>query len=396
MLSSVFAEDVFLGFYSLVQSGRIDVQHQDFAPILSFHTKIEDSGQLTKNQANYILKILEKYKNISAMAGFNYSQHLANLQWKQPFRVLDLSKKIYVEYGKDNKLEICLRFPYQLKKEFDDEINVNVANSNRVSHWDQEDKVRRLSFYDFNLIALYEFALKHNFEIDDTFMSVLADVEEIWQNADSVIPYCEVTPTGVQLNNTSEEIQEWWRNTYTQTYGDDLLLAKSMGFLLQKTPNTMAEKIACSTENTFWIKSNESFFSLYKSIAGKVCIILDRTSNTLQWLQQFIADADKNEVSRDEIKVCFRDSKTSDTGINNWIKTAGVGGKVETGRILIFESKPAKWLFKENNDVKLLVTNNIYPPTNTLAKEWFQSHPCVIYLGDIKPSEQRGQKIVEL
>ena len=74
----------------------------------------------------------------------------------------------------------------------------------------------------------------------------------------------------------------------------------------------------------------------------------------------------------------------------------GFGGKVEEGKILIFNHKPAKWLFKEQENVKLLVTNNLYPATNSIAKDWLSSHPCVIYLGDIKPSELRGQKIVEL
>ena len=53
-------------------------------------------------------------------------------------------------------------------------------------------------------------------------------------------------------------------------------------------------------------------------------------------------------------------------------------------------------MFKDSIDVKMLVTNNIYPPTNTMTKDWFNSHPCVVYLGDTKPTEQRGQKIVEL
>jgi hypothetical protein len=123
---------------------------------------------------------------------------------------------------------------------------------------------------------------------------------------------------------------------------------------------------------------------------------LDRSSATLPWLQNFVADAEKSGVSREEIKVCFRDSKESSTGLNDWIKIAGVGGKVETGRILIFESKPAKWLFKADNDVTLLVTNNIFPPTNTMARDWFACHPCVIYLGDTRPTETKGQKIVEL
>lgn len=394
MVSSIFAEDIFVAFYSLVDSGLVTVQHQDFGPITSFYTKISDGSQLTKNQADYILKILEKYKNVSKEAGFSYT-NISSLPWKQPFRVLDLSKKVYVEYGKDNRLEICLKFPFQLKKEFEEEIETPIS-SNKSSYWDHEQKVRRLNFYDSNLILLYEFASKHNFEIDESFMSVLADVEEIWQNADDVIPRCEVEPTGVVLKNVSKEIQELWNSTPTTSYSDDLLIAKSMGILLRKSPVTLAEKIATSQENAFWIKSNETFFSLYKELSGKICIILDRSSNTLSWLQNFVSDADKNSVSRDEIKVCFRDSKDNRSGVNEWIKSAGVGGKVETGRILIFESKPAKWLFKEDNDVKLLVTNNIYPPTNSMAKEWFQSHPCVIYLGDIKPSEQRGQKIVEL
>lgn len=375
MLSSLYAEDVFLLFYSLVQSGRLDVQHQDFSPILSFHNKIEDGGQLTKNQADYIVKILEKYKNLSAMAGVDYRPHLQNLKWKHPFRVLDLSKKIYVEKNSAGKLEICLKFPFQLKKEFDDEINVNISSSSRVSHWDQEDKVRRLSFYDFNLISLYEFAVKHNFDIDDSFMSVMADVEEIWQNPEDVIPYAEVTNIGVTIKNASPETKEAWLYTHTQTYEDDLLLAKSMGFVLRKTPTSLVEKIASSQENAFWIRTNENFFTTVKNIRGRVCIILDRTSNTLQWLKDFVADADKSNIKRDEIKVCFRDNKESKTGINEWIKAAGVGGKVEDGRILIFESKPAKWLFKDSSDVKMLVTNNIYPPTNTLAKDWFLSHP---------------------
>ena len=375
---------------------HITVQHQDYSPIESFHSKIADGGQLTQNQANYILKLLEKYKNISAAAGLDYRDQLQDLKWRHPFRILDLTKKIYVEKSETGKLEICLKFPYQLKKEFDEEININNPGSNKVSHWDQEDKVRRLDFYEFNLISLYEFAVKHNFDIDDTFMSVMADVEEIWQNADDVTPYCEITNAGVQLKNASEEVEQWWNNAYSESLTGDLLLAKSMGFPLRKPPENLVEKLAASTENAFWVKSNQDLFAIGSLLKGKICIILDRTTNTLQWLQTFIADADKSGILREEIKVCFRDNKESKTGINEWIKIAGVGGKVEQGRILIFESKPAKWLFKDEQDVKLLVTNNIYPPTNTLAKEWFSSHPCVIYLGETKPTEQRGQKIVEL
>jgi hypothetical protein len=396
MLSSEFAEDVFFSFFMKVISNNITVQHQDYSPIESFHSKIADGGQLTQNQANYILKLLEKYKTASALAGLDYRDKLQDLKWRHPFRILDLTKKIYVEKTENGNLEICLKFPYQLKKEFDEEINVNLPNGNKLSHWDNEDKVRRLDFYNFNLIALYEFAVKHNFDIDDTFMSVIADVEEIWQNAEQVLPFSTSVNNTVFLNNATEDAENFWNAKAIGSYGNNLLLAKSMGFPLKKIPENLLEKIAANSDNAFWIKTNNDLFDICKNVLGKVCIILDRTTNTLQWLQQFIADADSSGILREEIKVCFRDNKESKTGINEWIKIAGVGGKIEQGRILIFESKPAKWLFKDEQDVKILVTNNIYPPTNTLAKEWFGSHPCVLYLGDTKPTEQRGQKIVEL
>lgn len=395
MLKSVFAEDIFSLFADLVDSSRISVQSQDYAPIVSFYTRITKGDQLTKNQANYILKILEKYKNISATAGLDYRTVLPTISWQQPFRVLDLSKSLYVERADNGQIEICLKFPFQLKTEFDNEISTG-SLTGKSSRWDPDEKIRRLNIYDFNLISLYEFANKHNFEIDESFMSVLADVEEIWQNSDNVVPYCEVSDTGVELKNAVEDAHDWWQQHCSGVIGNDLLLAKSMGFRLKKIPENTIETIATSQENAFWIKNKDQFFSTYKQTLGKVCVILDRTSNTLQWLQAFVAEADNQLIARDEIKVCFRDSKNDSTGLNDWIKLAGVGGKVETGRILIFETKPAKWLFKDPHDVKMLVTNNLYPPTNNIAKEWFQSHPCVIYLGDIRPSEQRGQKIVEL
>lgn len=396
MLSSVFAEEIFMNFHDRVIMANLPVQQQDYSPILSFGQKIYNNEQLTQNQANYIVKILEKYKNVSASAGYDYRNNLTNLQWKQPFRILDLTKRIYVELNEDKQPIISLKFPYQLKKEFDEEIDSKDGN---VSIWDSINKVRKINLYDCNLIQLYEFATKHNFEIDESFMCALSDVEEIWQHSENLTPKSKFVNDQIVLENACEHAIEYFQQKMSGMLFDDALLAKSMGYPIDVSTfplNKTKAQLVSSNQNSFWIKNNDTFFELYKSITGKVCIILDRTGNTLNWLQKFIADADNNGVDREDIKVCFRESKEGATGLNEWIKLAGVGGKVETGKILIFEYKPAKWLFKEVEDVKMLVTNNLYPPTTALARDFFNSHPCVIYLGDIKPSEQRGQKIVEL
>jgi hypothetical protein len=393
MLSSDFVEDTFIKFYDLVMLDEVPLQAQDLSAASSFYSVILQGKELTQNQANFILKLLAKYRVLMLKSSFDYQHVLDNPQWKTPFRILDLSKKIFVEKESNGSIWVCVKFPYQLKREFDDEFE---DKQHLMSSWDPERKLRQLSVYDANLVQLYEFALKHNFEIDDTFMIALAEVEEIWQNQEEVLPFSSVVANWVVLGNSSTETDDWFKTHSSGLIDNDLLLAKSMGYLYSSKPRTMIEKIAASDSNSFWIKNNADFLSLCNSITGRVCIVLDRTSNTLDWLTQFINDADAAGIDRNEIKVCFRDSKEQNTGINEWIKANGVGGKVETGRILIFEFKPAKWLFKEQESVKLLVSNNLYPSTNQLTKDWVGSHPCVIYLGDIKPSEQRGQKIVEL
>jgi len=395
-MSSLFAEDIFQLFFQLVDSGQVKVQHQDHPPVISFYTKLLQQEPLTKNQADYVVKILEKYQHSAMVAGLDYSSSVKDFQWKQPFRILDLTKRIYVEQAAGGQLEVCVKFPYQLKKEFDDQINSYQLSSTRSNNWDADQKLRRLNLYDFNLIALYEFANRNNFEIDDTFIDVLADVEEIWQNQEEILPVSDIINDRVRLINAVADAEQWFNLHCVGETDKDLLRAKQMGYAYRGQPKNINEKIAAHAENSFWIRSNDKFFDLYKNITGKAAVMLDRTGDTLTWLQKFVADADAQGINRDEIKVCFRDSKDRDTGINEWIKLAGVGGKVESGRLLIFESRPAKWLFKDLDDVTLLVTNNIFPPTNVITRDWFNSHPCVIYLGDIKPSETKGQKIVEL
>jgi hypothetical protein len=320
---------------------------------------------------------------------------LSDVKWRTGFRELDLRKKIYVEEI-EGRLEICLRFPYQVKKDFEVDIDTAQSSGQRSSVWDSENKIRRLNFYEFNLISLYEFAIKHNFEIDDTFMSAVAQIEEIWQHADDIVPYSRWSFCGLELVNAPEDAENYYSEHKCSSYAKNLLLAKSMGYLYRGSETGTVERIASSPDNTFWIKDYKQFFGIYNELKERVCIILDRSSNTLQWLQHFVAEADHMGVSRDQIKVCFRENKDNKAGINEWVKLAGVGGKVESGKILIFETKPAKWLFKQEQDVTLLVTNNIYPPTNTVAHNWLNSHPCVIYLGDTRPTKQKGHKIVEL
>ncbi len=392
MLSSIYVEDIFLDFCKLVQFEKVPIQPHDWSVLINFENVLLEQKQITQNQANFLIKILKKYQTFAGLNGLDYESALSKPQWKQAFRVLDLTKKIFVEEDSDKCVWVCLKFPFQLKKEFEQEFTNDYGNF----IWDPEKKVRKNRLYDCNLISLYEFSQKHNFEIDDSFMCAMAQVEEIWQSQEDLIPYSVFENGSIILKNATEDALRYFEEKRSVYNDENILLAKSMGFPFQGEIETLVDKISSTESTQFWIKNYEDYFDVITTIKGKVVIVLDRAADAHEWLKNFTAYAEKFYIPRNEIKVCFREEKGSNSGLNSWIKENGYGGKVEEGRILIFLQKPAKWLFKDLESVKIVTTTTLYPPPNPIARDFFNSQSCVIYLGDIKPSEKKDQQIVEL
>lgn len=400
MLRSHFIEDIFLEFYLLVSLQKISVQWHDSTPIDSFASVISnDSNNLTKAQSLYILRLLSKYKMSARLAGLDYEQHLANPTWKRTFRVIDTSKRIHVEQNPAGYAQLCIKFPFEFKKTFDTEFS-DLLNRASTKMWDNDRKLRIIPLTEINLVALHDFSSKHGFELDETFEAVLATVEETWNQQDAIVPFSEVVENEVVIRNGVEDAVNFWTENKSGSIGQDLLLAKSMGFpaRLNNVPVTPAEKIAASLETMFWIRENKTFFDLYKELTkGVVCIVLDRTSDTHEWIKNFVLESSQEGIERSDIKVCFREADLSKANrFNDWVKEQGLGGSVDTGRIFIFENKPAKWLFTKGLDVKMIVTNNLYPNTHNMTQQWIEHHSCVLHIGDIKPSQKRNLKIVGL
>lgn len=391
MLASIYIEDIFLAFADLSDYRKVSVQPTDIPAIISFQTALYSGNAITQSQAGLLLKFLQKYKAQCAMAGLEYEQYLENPQWKKPFRVIDYSKRVWIETDDAGVVQVCLQFPYQLKKEFDQEFG-----ETRNGSWDPDRRVRKLILYKCNLIQVYEFVKKYQFEVDDTMLVALGEVEEIWQNSEDLAFKSYINDGEVFLANASEDITQWWNEHRKGDIANDLFLAKSMGFHFNGTASNIVETISSSKTNCFWIKDTVKFLNLCATINGKICIIMDRAGHSEDWLKHFAVALGRSTFNRDEVRVCFRADKGQNTGLNDWIKQQGFGGKIEGGRLLIFNHKPAKWLFKEQENVKLLASNNLYQPTNSMSRDWFDSHPCAIYIGDIKPSINKENKIVEL
>jgi hypothetical protein len=397
MLKSHYVEDIFIEFYENVDIHGISVQSQDKSALTNFYGLITVGKELTENQANFIIKLLNKYKFLALRVGLDYSEELEFPKWKKSFRIIDMSRKLWVDKDSNGKVWINLKFPYQLKSAFEDELP-NKNNPEYFGTWDDEKRCRKFEVYEANLILIHDFAIKHGFEIDETFLITLGEIEEIWQEEDSISPYCNVVNDRVILFNCSEDTEEWFEKHKSDNIANNLFLAKSMGFPYRGKPNNIHEKLCSYDHNQFWVKDSFDFVQLCQNIEGKIVFIVDRSSNIVNETKEYISILADNHLDKNDIRVCFRLKKEEDTtNFNQWIKDNGYGGSTSSGKYFIFEGKPPKWLFKDANSVKLLVCNNLTTNHNgPIARDWFDTHPCVIYLGNIKPTLTGGRKIVEL
>lgn len=396
-----YVEDALAEILSLYPWDHGELSWQDHTILTSLGNAVTRSGALTRKQSSLLLKLLGKYQPV-LQHKIDLTEIIANPKWRYDFRKLDLSKSIKVEQDNEGNRWIVMKFPYDLLTEFEETV-VASANSKNTLHprmqWDTENRVRKLDLYDFNIVVIDEFVRKHNFTLEASFLDALHRVEEIWQQTDNISPHSSIKNGAVVLVNAAKDADTYFQTHRTGQVDQDLFLAKSMGFVasLSGAATSIVEKIAKSSTSHFWLRSNQEFLQLYKAIDGSAAIILDRnTEDLVDWLDQFVSDAKDLGIDTRDFKVCHREAKDSQIPLNAWIKDNGVGGSVKDGKLFIFKQKPAKWLFNNGTDVKIIGTNSYTPVNETSTMWWMQSHPCVCYVSNIKPTKTRNRQIAHL
>lgn len=390
-------EDAYLQFSQIILTNHFLIDSRDIAAINNFYIKISNNDALTEAQGRYILKLLNKYQFTLKKAGLDYSSTLKSPRWKKEFRILDLGKQIYIEDGYEKNPIVCLKFPFAFKTTFETEFLGKNLKKIRY-HWNHDKRINQVMLYDINLVALHDFCVTHGFEIDESVLDALSQIEEIWNQQYDIIPYCLEENNNIQLKNANEDADAFWKDNRTGDVSKDLFLAKTMGFSL-RTPSDkddVLSKMASHETNHFWINDFSRFFDFYKKVDQPVAVILDSDKDSIIWLENFIRVADECFVPRSDIKVCFREDKDSNNNFNQWVKDNNLGGKIDSGKIFIFRSKPAKWLYSEEKNVKIVVTNGLFPSMNISTQRWITTRPCVIFLGSIKASQTKDIKIVQL
>lgn len=385
MESSHHIEDEFIKFYNSVDMTKLS--STEYSACQSFYDLCISESQFTDKQASFLKYILKKYSQSSDLS----------LNFKKPFRVLDNIKSISVS-KEDFKIFVNLKFPYMFIKTFEEEIENTTNNKNlKLSTWDPENKIRKIDLFKVDLLKISEFAKRHNFYKDSSFLELDSCLQETLNDQENIVPYSDEIGEQTNIFNADNDSLEYFESTKKNNVAHDSLLAKVMGYPLKivKKNKTLLETISSSRENFFWCQQLDEYFNLVNNICSKTCIIIDRNDEERSWLKKFIEEA-KHKIPKKKIMVCFRESQEENKGLNNWIKENDLGGSIETGDIYIFQHKPPKWIFKQNLQMMFVATTIINPPTNTITQDFLSSHPCVIYLSDIIPTAWRNKKIVNL
>jgi hypothetical protein len=244
-------------------------------------------------------------------------------------------------------------------------------------------------------MPVFDFCKERDFEIDESFMEALSNVEEIWQNQKFHQRRSVIENNQVFLRNAPEDALDYFNSHKSNKVSADLILAKNMGYIYNEKPNNVFEKIASNKGNRFFARDIEQFLQLSYGVEGKILLILERSERAEDWIRHLAFEIEKLGYDRTDFRVCFRSSNKENPDFNKWVNQSGFGGKIQDAKFLIFQQKPAKWLFKDVNDVIIVATNELLPGMNSTARAMFNNHPCVVFIGEYKPVKDK-EDIVEL
>jgi hypothetical protein len=399
MSNNPFIEDIFIDLADTIMAGSIIVPQVDYDPIISFYNTILTGKQLTKKQADYLVRLLIKYQTVyESVANISIANAIASPVWKQPFRTLDYSKSVSVVTDSTGISYIHLKFPFALKDLFIAEF-ANVRGKSPAM-WDPEEKVQKIKIHDINVIQLYEFVKKNNFDVADDFLSVVSQVEEIWASEEEFSPMSYVVDNSVEIVNYSKLAKDYFDQNKSNSVVKDLFLARSMGYPLANSDNTnRLDRLFSSKETNFWIRDLKDCFKFIKDVDSyPIVLFLDRASNVMDDVITFCEAFKFAGFDESSIRVCFRFSNDEEGGktFNQWIKDNGLGGKMTSGKIFICQHKPPKWMLSSDFTPKILISNSLYPSTSQQTSHFIKHHHTVFYVGNVKPSMNKEYRIVEL
>lgn len=365
-----YIEDIILELSGVNQNGLwigrkpFEVSHFDLKYIDSFAISLIEGKQLTEPQQKVAIKILLRNKSrLSKAYSLDIDTFFSNPPWKNPPRVIDKTKKIYIDGDR-----ICLKSPYDLT--VIDKIK-SFARSNKhiiLYEFDSNTKLYFFSFYEPNIRFLA--TNFENFEKDPKILELYEQIKIIEEHPDKYIPmvcfennqfvykntYSSIPqPTETDLISVLLEAQKYgisiWDDNIEQMLKQDFICPMSKRFILHSTPSS-------------FVVNNEEInnLGLFKKLIDSSDKILFAINGNDQELPKLISQLKNLNYSNDQISVLFRTSNPKFNSVNEYIKENKLNNKVSDNVKFFFVdyTKPLTKVLLENEikfDLAFLYAN---------------------------------------
>jgi hypothetical protein len=366
--------------------------------IQSFNDQISLGVGFTEKQSLLAVKILKKYTpKLSLSLGADILQYLENPVYKLPIRKSNTSKKISIVENKIYGKVVSMIFPYN-------EIYVSKIKENKGSDyrtWDKEQKSWIFSLTETNLNFLVNFAEDENFETDDEFKNLSAQVLEAMSKMEQYVPMLVVEGKKLKFVNSDQNLPPLvnqdilsaifearrkgittWDNTISNYVDSDEVDEITRQFL----KSDPSDKFCIDSK----IQGISSLETIIKFMGP--CLVVIPGGSELEKLIIVHTFLKSIGLENHQMSVMFRLPTDTHLNFNNFVKNNGLNSPIkEHTQIVFISSKLPKPVLKSKIKFHSII-NLGFDNVHYTMRDFVKFHENVIFYS--APTETRNLKLV--
>lgn len=344
----------------------ISLANYDVGFINNAVRSINKGDGLSDKQRELTVKLVSKYTRQFKKLGIDVTTIVQNPIFSSPLRQVDRTRYIGLEED-----TIVVKFPYNKDMIREFQSIVKKLKSTKTT-FDKQDKIYNTTYNEYNLMVIFNWSAKYNFDYSDKFLEIQKQCKDILSNRSKYAIQLIVKDDKTELINAPDTLAEYWASK------------------MQLMP--IKEQIVAAADQNIDIV-NESNLIKLSSVGEK---ILQARGGKFDWLNttpEEIYNSAVNEFGFKRVAFIADGRTITDELAQNLVNLVSKLGK----DVCTVQLKTNKQLFKANKsltqDIKFAILDSVQRYSNPKVKhDW--KPDFVISTNTISKYRQYGFNII--
>lgn len=373
---SLYVEEMLqLAVYNnTVKTSTIPVQ--DFKVIRSMANQVMNNIAMTESQSRLVLRLLSRY-SVSLFPELDISKDLAHPKFKQKFRVLDTTKKIFLFDD-----QIIIKFPYNQK------YNKLINKIPQKAEFDKVKKQYHLPATVPVIDSIMDIFKDKGFEIQDKILELYREIVDIKLNEEEYIP---ILDKDLNLKNCDSNLVCYFNSLRSFNPLKDAMLAKRLEIKLDDNLlknitfncSRITKKILSNTSDRFvrisadTTQLSDVFQYLNETNSYPCLMIMEDNSTRLESLKSWYEESCKQGLSSSNISVLFRSD--TDKDFNSFIRENKLNNPADKNKkLIVVKTKIPKFVITMKQEFRCIISLTNFSVHYT-SRKLIDSHPNILY-----------------